>query len=464
MTPTGSSIEQVSAAIDAGVDILRLARELLLVCRAHIDELVRADNDPRTWRARDLLRRRAEGTFAAIDDEEIDERERAELNALASEAAGELAPVMIARALAEALDAVLGPRLLPMHLGRTVRLRPDDPIPTPHPDWRRMTPSPSSDPWALDGRLDALPHLRLAGAWARELEVVLDGDWRTWHALPQLQAGDRLACAVPNETLAEFHIGRGVVEGRPVFFDVRPAAGDGDQTARCLELLELAAAQDCRIVVFPELAVPRATVDAMARWLAEQDRIELVVAGSHHRRARTGWHNESQLLFAGWRERRRHRKFRPYSFADVDGGARVKRTEHLAPAPARVRAYLSPSWTLAVLICKDLVLEPVPRMLAEVRANLVLVPALTFKMDAFRTAAADVATWAQGVAVVANAALGMRPRGSRNEVVVALPSQETSLFAEIPPARSILVATLGNPERRPQVAAVTPVAARPSIS
>jgi predicted amidohydrolase len=456
----------VCEAISAGGDILALARGLLLVCRDEVDELVRADNDQRTWRARDRLRRRADAAFAAIDDEEIDPRERAGLADLAREAADDLPPVMIARTLAESLDAVLGSRLLPMFLGRTHKLKPDDPIPTPHPDWRRLTPSPSSDPWALDGRLDALPHLRLAGAWAREVEVTLDGDWRTWHALPQLQAGDRLACAVPNETLAEFHIGRGTVEGRPVFFDVRPAGGEAEQTARCLELLELAAAHDCRVVVFPELSVPRATVDAMGKWLGAQDRVELVVAGSRHRKARRGgWHNESQILFAGWRERRHHRKFRAFSFHDSDGEARVKRAEHLAAAPARVRAFLSPSWTLVVLVCKDLVVEPVPRLLAELRANLVLVPALTFKMDAFRTAAADVATWAQGVALVANAALAQRPRGARSEVVVALPSQEISLYAEIPPARSILVATLGNPERMPQVAAVTPVAvSKTSIS
>jgi len=459
-------LARLCAAIADSGDIVALARALLLICRDHIDALVRGDNDPATWRARDQLRRRAEAAFAAIDDEEIDDGERAGLVDLVRGASAELPAVMAGRTLAEALDAVLGPRFLPMYLGRSTRLRPDDPLPTPHPDWRRLTPSPSSDPWALDGRLDALPHLRLAGSWAREVEVTLDGDWRTWHALPQLGAGDRLACAVPNESLGEFHIGRGTVEGRPVFFDVRPLAGDADQGARCIALLELAAAHRCRVVVFPELAVPKGALEAMARWLSAQDQVELVVAGSRHRRARGGaWHNESQILFAGWRERRKHRKFRPFAFHDADGDGRVRRSEHLAASPARIRAYLSPAWTTVVLVCKDLVVEPVPRLLAELRANLVLVPALSFKMDAFRTAACDVATWAQGVALVANAALAARPRGTRSEVVVALPSQDISLYAEVPPPGSILVATLGNAEHPPRVAAVTPIAARPpSIS
>ena len=35
------------------------------------------------------------------------------------------------------------------------------------------------------------------------------------------------------------------------------------------------------------------------------------------------------------------------------------------------------------------VMEPVPHALVELRANLVLVPTLSFKMDAFRAAASD---------------------------------------------------------------------------
>jgi len=443
-----SSSPGVLCAIETSADILALATALLRLCRDEIESLARCDGDPRTWRRRDRLRRDCEALFREIDDEEIDQTERQRLADLARPAlAGDddpdlaLPEVAVAHTVAEALDAALGDRFLPMFLNRTTAVREGDPLPTPHPDWRNLTPSPNSDPWTLDGRLDGLPHLRLASGWARQVKVTLDGSWRTWHLLPQLAPGDRLACAVPNESLGEFTWQRDTCEGRPVFFDFRPRAGHAEQTRRCIELLVLAGEQRCRVVVFPELCAPTKTVSAMARWLNRQERVDLVVAGSRHRRVAGGrWHNEAQILIRGLRRRLHHRKFRPYSF--LDPGAEKKATrryEHLHLGPPKLSVWLSPRWAMTTLICKDSLQAPVPMLLGEARVNLVLVPCLSFKMEAFRTVAGDVATWAQGVALMANAAFAASARGRRQPVVVGLPSQSGSVFVPTPPPRSVVV-------------------------
>ncbi len=447
--------EHLVEVVSGARDILTLATALLRICRAAITELVAADADPATWRQRDDLQRRLVRLFIEVDDEELDAEERGELTALVTTALEDdatLSPPIVARAVAEAVDDALGDRLLPMFINRTVSLRPGDPIPTPHPDWRELTAVPNSDPWALDGRLDALPHLRLAGEWAREIRVTLDGSWRTWHALPQLGPGDRLACAVPNQTLGEFEWQRGEVEGRPVFFDFHPVADDAVQARCCLNLLELAAVDGCRVVVFPELSAPKKVVDAMARWLDGQNVVELVVAGSRHRRARDGrWHNQSQILFRGWRRRRRHHKFRSFAFFDrgEGGSGRVKRTEHLAVGMPAMTVWLSPRWSTTVLLCKDAIQEPMPQLLGELRANLVLVPSLTFKTDAFAAGAAAVATTAQGITLIANACISASPRGKRAEVVIGMPTQLGSVTSQTPPPHSIVVATVGQRRSRP---------------
>lgn len=448
-------ITEVIRAIEAGEDILLLCAGLLRVCRADLDELQSADCDPRIWRAREELRARAEAFFHDLDDEELYPDEREELVEITLLWSQKLPAVVIAHTIAESLDMVLGTRLLPMFIGRKTVLAPGEPIPTPYPDWRRLAPDPNSDPWSLDGRLDAVAHLRLAGDWAAQVQVALDGDWRRWHVLPQLQNGDRLACALPNDTFDEFVMDRDTVEGRPVFFNARYGLAEGEQERRCLALLELARRHRCRIVAFPELSVSAKLRTTIAEWLTSQEVVDMVLAGSCHVPAEDGrWHNEAAVLIRGMAEPIVHRKFRSFSFPDPSNApreARVRRHEYLAVAKPALSAQLSPHWTVVVLICKDALQEPIPRILGDIRANLVLVPVLSFKMDAFRAVAASIATWGQGVSLMANACVAPDAESERPPLVIGMPSQMGSVISEAPPPRSLLIVTIGSLTRKPSI-------------
>jgi hypothetical protein len=473
-------------AIERGDDIVLLAAGLLRLCREHLVELHRLDCEPGIWRERETLRRRCEEFFGAVDDEELDSEEQEELCDIALECSQMLPAVIIAHTIAEALDLVLGSRFLPMFMGRQVVLAPGDPIPVPHPDWRRLVyprrqpgasraslafpyqlaGSRDSDPEMAEtaemaemddggARLDATAHLRLASDWAGQVRVTLDGDWRRWHVLPQIESGDRLACATPNQSLAELAMERDQVEGAPVFFGARWGLDADEQLRRCLALLDLARGHGCRLVAFPELSVAEPARQAIQQWLEAQSVVDLVVAGSSHLPAGDGtWHNEAAVYVRGLRSPIVHRTFRPLTLLDpvtAPRDQRVVRREHLAERAPALTAHLSAHWTSVVLAGADAVAEPVPAVLADLRANLVLVPALAFHTGDLRALATTLAIHCQGLTLVANACVADDPDAERPPLVIGLPSHLGAVISQTPPARSLLIVTIGSPNGKPLI-------------
>jgi hypothetical protein len=454
-------------AIERGADIVLLAAGLLRLCREHLAELHRLDGEPGIWRERETLRRRCEEFFRAVDDEELDDEEQEELCEIALAFRRTLSAVIIAHTIAETLDLVLGSRFLPMFMGRQVVLEPGDPIPVPHSDWRRLADS-KRHPGAPDmaepelpdmddegERLDATAHLRLASDWAGRIRVTLDGNWRRWHVLPQLQSGERVACAVPNQSLAELVMERDQVEGAPVFFGARWGLDADEQLRRCLALLDLARGHGCRLVAFPELSVAEPARQAIQQWLEAQSVVDLVVAGSSHLPAGDGtWHNEAAVYVRGLRSPIVHRTFRPLTLLDpvtAPRDQRVVRREHLAERAPALTAHLSAHWTSVVLAGADAVAEPVPAVLADLRANLVLVPALAFHTGDLRALATTLAIHCQGLTLVANACVADDPDAERPPLVIGLPSHLGAVISQTPPARSLLIVTIGSPNGKPLI-------------
>lgn len=468
-------------AIERGADILLLTAGLLRLCREHLAELHRLDCEPGIWREREALRQRCEEFFAEVDDEELDQDERDELCEIALSRSQKLPAVIVAHTIAESVDLVLGSRFLPMFMGKEVVLAPGDPIPVPHPDWRRLADDndlPGAamvDPWTADDdsgdRLDATAHLRLAADWAGQVRVTLNGNWRRWHLMPQFGSGDRLACATPNQSLAELALCRDQIEGAPVFFDARWGVDAGDQLDRCLALLDLARAQGCRLVALPELSIAESARQAISQWLEAQTVVDLVVAGSSHVPAGDGrWHNEAAVYLRGLKTPIVHRKFSPLALLDpatAPRDQRVVRREHLAAGAPELSAQLSPHWTMVTLVGADAVADPVPAALVDLRANLVLVPAMVFDATDFKALAAALAIHCQAVTVVANACVapGLEdgPAGgmedgleggldrARPPLVIGLPAYPGAVIAETPPPRSVLVVTLGSRGAKPSI-------------
>jgi hypothetical protein len=492
--------------IEDGGDIVLLGAGLLRVCREHLVELHRLDCEPGIWREREMLRRRCEKFFRAVDDEELDSDEREELCDIALECSQKLPAVIIAHTIVEALDLVLGSRFLPMFMGRQVVLAPGDPIPVPHPDWRRLV-DPTRQPGAsraalaylyeLTGsrdsdlypaetaemaemaetaemaemaemaaqsdtgeRLDATPHLRLASDWAGQVRVTLDGNWRRWHVLPPIERGDRVACATLNQSLAELVMEREQIEGAPVFSGARWGLDADEQLRDCLALLDLARDHGCRLVAFPELSVAVPARQAIEQWLETQSVVDLVVAGSSHIPAGDGaWHNEAAVYVRGLKSPMVHRKFRPLVLRDpvtAPRDQRVLRREHLAERAPKLTAQLSPHWTAVVLAGADAVWDPVPAVLVDLRANLVLVPALDFHTGDLRALATALAIHCQALTVVANACVAAELDAERPPLIIGLPAHRGAVISETPPARALAIVTIGSRIGKPSIVECRP--------
>ena len=193
------------------------------------------------------------------------------------------------------------------------------------------------------------------------------------------------------------------------FFDVRPRKWEGPAVLE--KLREVAG--EVAIALLPELSLP--AVDAMEAELGERpdEYPPIVVAGSAHVRetlevageAVTEVRaNESRIYLDGQRVSA-HRKIHPYELRQTPQGAKLAQPmrEALTREQKSLTILTGDYTRLGVVICADLNDRQLPLQLEDALVNLLLVPALTPDPGGFNGGICTLASWCQGVSVIANA-------------------------------------------------------------
>ncbi|WP_346958307.1 NUDIX domain-containing protein [uncultured Arthrobacter sp.] len=395
-----SPLPQRVASIQAAI----AAEREPLVALTHLLQLCRDEHPVLQERMQDAgCRARAEQVAAGVGNvlpatstgDALGPKEASAL-AAALTADGDLPAVAVARLLAELLDERYS------HSFReSFRLRSPyqpgvgDPIPLDSPDLRHVTAlSATSPPWRLANRLDETRHVRLAGEWATQFQVIFD------YSFARELAGiiDRdtaVATCHPNRTLAEFHFPADA-SGRT--FPVRPKNED-NQRQEIDRLISAAVANGANIVVLPELCVTESLAARLQSWTCRTGGPMMLVAGSYHH---ADDHDGSP--------RRRNT-----AVAYLRGIQSPLTQDKHSPADRPVKEDIQPQgwpelrihvsddgWHLVLAICRDLLNPHAVHALTESGANLLLVPAMSETLVAFGGPVANLVGSGQAFVAVAN--------------------------------------------------------------
>ncbi|MBF6102068.1 NUDIX domain-containing protein [Nocardia cyriacigeorgica] len=307
---------------------------------------------------------------------------------------GAVAPVVVARELAQFLDDHYG-QFFADSFRRRSPYQPGvgDPIPLGGPDVRTvMDMQPTAPPWRLANRLDETRHVRLAGGWATQFRVVFD--YSLVETATELITTETIvATCHPNRGLTEFTLPDD--PSQPAF-PVQPAHLDA-QRAHLDRLVRDAVRAGASIVVLPELCVTEALAHDLQNWVKRDDGPQILVAGSYH-------HAD------GSPPRRRNT-----ALAWIRGHDRPLIHDKHSPAEQPIREDIQPQgwpevrvyvtaegWHLVLAICRDLLNPQAVHTLAEIGANVVLVPAMSESLAPFTGQVAHLVGSAQAFVAVAN--------------------------------------------------------------
>lgn len=307
-----------------------------------------------------------------------------------------LPAVAVARLLAELLDERYE-RSFRESFRRRSPYQPGvgDPIPLDGPDLRQLTAMPAtSPPWRLANRLDETRHIRLAGEWVTQFQVIFD--YSLARELTGIINRDTVvATCHPNRALAEFHFHTDSF-GRT--FPVRPKDED-KQHQEIDRLVGTAVANGASIVVLPELCVTEALAARLQDWTCRTGGPTMLVAGSYH-------HED---------EHEGSPRRRNTAVAYLRGVSSPLTQDKHSPADRPVNEDIRPQgwpelrihvsddgWHLVLAICRDLLNPHAVHALAEAGCNLLLVPAMSETLVAFGGPVANLVGSSQALVAVAN--------------------------------------------------------------
>lgn len=305
----------------------------------------------------------------------------------------DLARVMVARLVADALDEAVGHQFVACFRQRARwRLAPGEPFPVAAPALRELFGKHlTSHPDARDLPIDRTHRLALAPD-ADGVELVLDLEAE----LPVPGPDATVAVCLPFATpLAELRWDEDARSGR--FFGVRPR--DPDAANRAVQdLMAQAVAAKATVVLFPELSVADEGLETIAGAAAMVVPPPLVIAGTRHTDEGGPARNVATVL-AGER-RFEHGKWNPFVQGELIEG--IVST----PAQVIVRGTVDAAgrfvWAMAVLVCKDFLSLAAHQALTALRPSLIVVPAMSERTAIFEADAIGLTGATQATCVIAN--------------------------------------------------------------
>ncbi|WP_225933497.1 NUDIX domain-containing protein [Mycolicibacterium pallens] len=313
------------------------------------------------------------------------------VNALAVD---DVAAVSIARGLAQLLDECFRGSLAASFRRRSpYRPAVGDPIPLGGPDIRKIIEMrPTAPPWRLANRLDETRHIRLAGEWATQFQVVFD--YTHFHALQGIITPDTIvATCHPNRSLEEFRLPSDPTDAA---FPVGPL--NPRRQHRLIDaLIGQAVHAGASIVVLPELCLTPSLARSLRLWTRREGGPQLLIAGSYHHlgAAPARRRNTATAWVRGHRRPMTHDKHSP---------AEHPINEDIQPQGfPELRIHVSADgWHLVIAICRDLLNPQAVHTLAEAGANLILAPAMSERLTPFTGQIAHLVSSGQALVAVAN--------------------------------------------------------------
>jgi hypothetical protein len=408
--------------IDLGdCNVAVLGRELLLEWRDGKASFPLLERDRDIWNLCKRTRTACKDLFSRINSEVLDAEDILELVELIRELRVRGSDGLAARAAALALDDALYHRFAGVFSGKLVELHARDVFPVMH---QKLPRGASARPENLELVPDQVRHLGVMPDHFEPVAVTLD--WTEDHALAALRYGTRVAIGIPNLSIDEFHWDD-VPSHRPLFFNVR-AKDELQQRERLFEILQDADQGEAMLVVLPELtAGSAAVVDEMEEWLNREKRhLQMIVAGSCHVEESPGVRRNSCTTLVRGTRRRVHHKFSPFS-------SPAGQEEDLQPIEPSLTIRYSGSWAFVTMICKDLLGAEVRSILHQLRPRLVLVPAMSPKLQPFRASTGDLVSHTQAFVIIANV-----PSRDGEHAVIGRPREN----GDIDPVRVVSVPTL----------------------
>lgn len=303
-------------------------------------------------------------------------------------------PAIVLRGLLLAIDSFYGKHMVDWFRRHGPELvKGGEVVPTIRPNLGRYQPKTlSTNPARFEEHeVDRIPNLRLLpeGGPAVHLDFAAHGALSKWRP----HGYTTVASIHPNSSVEDFEWDENLDEKK--FFNVRPKNPQRQRDEVC-DLVKRAVAEGADVVVVPELSVPDVHVNDV---VAAAGNDTIIVAGSCHIDAADGRLNQYTVGFPDGVVAT-GTKLNAYRHTTPEG---VKLTEDITvPTVPAVRVFYGPTQTCCVLICIDYIFPRLGRLVADLGVGLVLVPAMSDKVQLFEAGAAIGAGNVQCVTVIAN--------------------------------------------------------------